>query len=320
MVVDGTNRFISCWSVTPTLSDNGDHVGGVSGFLGSLGYAIKLLKPTRVIIVFDGVGGSLRRKKIFPDYKNKRTMKVRVNRAYEDMSDPELEKKEMVAQMGKLVEFLRSLPVSVMSIDHIEADDTIAYLATSMFPKSKITIMSADKDFLQLVNDRVCVWSPIKKKIYGVQDIINEFGIHPTNFIYFRILDGDSSDCIDGIKGIARKTAIKMFPMITDAKEYSVDEMLRFSRDKMNEKKGYANILENSEIVSRNYQLMQLKTPDFSGGLQMKIVEATEKIYAYNKFHFIQSLTTHGMHSSIPNYHVWLQEVFQPLATLATST
>lgn len=108
--------------------------------------------------------------------------------------------------------------------------------------------------------------------------------------------------------------------MIADAKEYSVEEMLRFSRDKMNEKKGYASILENSEIVSRNYQLMQLKTPDFSGGLQMKIVEGTEKIYAYNKFHFIQSLTTHGMHSSIPNYHIWLQEVFQPLATLATST
>jgi DNA polymerase-1 len=166
----------------------------------------------------------------------------------------------------------------------------------------------------------VCIWSPIKKKIYGVQDIINEFGIHPTNFIYFRILDGDTSDCIGGIKGIARKTAIKMFPMIADAKEYSVEEMLRFSRDKMNEKKGYASILENSEIVSRNYQLMQLKTPDFSGGLQMKIVEGTEKIYAYNKFHFIQSLTTHGMHSSIPNYHIWLQEVFQPLATLATST
>ncbi len=51
LVVDGTNNFIRCWTVVPTLSDNGDHVGGVSGFLSSLGYAIKLLRPTRVIIV-----------------------------------------------------------------------------------------------------------------------------------------------------------------------------------------------------------------------------------------------------------------------------
>lgn len=320
LIVDGTNNFIRCWSVVPTLSDNGDHVGGISGFLNSLGYAIKLLKPTRVIIVFDGVGGSLRRKAIFPGYKEGRSMKVRVNRAYEDMSDPEQEKKEMLAQMGKLVEFLRSLPVSVMAIDHIEADDTIAYMATSMFPKSKITIMSADKDFLQLVNDRVNVWSPIKKKIYSVQDVINEFGVHPTNFIYYRVLDGDSSDKIDGIKGIALKTAIKMFPMITESKEYSVSEMLMFSKDKSNEKKGYADIVEHSDIVARNYQLMQLKTPDFSGGLQLKIQEATEKIYDYNKFHFIQSLTTFGMHSSIQNYHIWLQEVFYPLSVLATST
>ena len=317
LIIDGTNQFIRVWCCTPTLSSNGDHVGGVSGFLGTLGHAIKLLKPTRVIIVFDGVGGSLRRRAIYPEYKERRKVVVRVNRAYEDMSDPDLEKKEMLAQMGKLVEFLRSLPVSVISIDHIEADDVIGYLATDMFPKSKITIMSGDRDFLQLVNDRVCIWSPIKKKIYGVQDVIEQYGVHPTNFVYYRILEGDKSDNINSIRGIALKTALKMFPMLVDAKEYSVEEMLRFSRDKMNEKKAYANILENVGIVTRNYQLMQLKTPDFSGGLQTQIIDGVGRIYDYNKFKFIQSLTTHGMHTSIPNYHVWLQEVFYPLSVMA---
>jgi len=319
LVVDGTNSFIRVWTVVPTLSDNGDHVGGVSGFLGTLGHAIKLLKPTRVIIVFDGVGGSLKRRAIYPEYKENRKVVVRVNRAYADMSDPDLEKKEMLAQMGKLVEFLRSLPVSVVAIDHIEADDAMAYIATQMFPKSKITIMSGDRDFLQLVNENVCVWSPIKKKIYGVQDIIAQYGVHPTNFIYYRILEGDKSDNIGGIKGIALKTALKMFPMIADGKEYSVEEMLRFSRDKVNEKKAYATILENAEIVSRNYKLMQLKQPDFGGGLQLKIQETANNIYEYNKFKFIQSLTTHGMHTSIPNFHVWLQEVFNPLHVMAKS-
>ena len=74
LVVDGTNSFIRCWTVVPTLNDNGEHVGGISGFLTSMGYAIKMLKPTRVIIVFDGKGGSLKRKKLYQEYKDKRAM------------------------------------------------------------------------------------------------------------------------------------------------------------------------------------------------------------------------------------------------------
>lgn len=319
LVVDGTNNFIRCWTVVPTLSDNGDHVGGVSGFLSSLGYAIKLIRPTRVIIVFDGKGGSERRRKLYPQYKEGRKVMKRLNRAYEEMSDTETEQKSVVEQMGKLVSFLQELPVSVISIDHIEADDAIAYIATQMYKDSRITIMSGDKDFMQLVNDRVQIWSPIKKKVYGVQDVINEYGVHPTNFIYYRILEGDSSDNIDGVKGIGLKTAIKNFPMLTEAEETSVEKILLRAKDCINEKKSYAAVVENAEIVQRNYTLMQLKSPDFSPSLQLKIQESTEHIYAFNKFHFIQKLTTHGMHSSIPNFHVWLQEVFYPLSVFAAS-
>jgi DNA polymerase-1 len=319
LVVDGTNNFIRCWTVVPTLSDNGDHVGGVTGFLTSLGYAIKLLRPTRVIVVFDGKGGSQRRRDIYPEYKNNRKVSVRVNRAYEEMSDPQTEQEAMINQMVKLIDFLRSLPVSVISIDYIEADDAIAYIATQMYPQSKVTIMSGDKDFIQLISDRVCIWSPIKKKIYGVQDVINEYGVHPTNFIYYRILEGDSSDNIDGVKGVGLKTAIKCFPMLTEATETSVDSILNRAKDCVNEKKIYSTIVENSSIITRNYLLMQLKNPSFAGSLQMKVSEAVENIYDYNKFHFIQKLTAHGMHSTIPNYHVWLQEVFYPLHVMAKS-
>ena len=320
LVVDGTNNFIRCWTVVPTLSDNGDHVGGVSGFLSSLGYAIKLLRPTRVVVVFDGKGGSQRRRDIYPEYKNNRKMSVRVNRAYEEMSDPKTEQDAMIDQMVKLIDFLRSLPVSVISIDYIEADDAIAYIATQMYPQAKITIMSGDKDFYQLINERVCVWSPIKKKIFGVQDVINEYGVHPTNFVYYRILEGDSSDNIDGVKGVGLKTAIKCFPMLTEAAETSVDDILLRSKDCINEKKVYATIVEHAKILNRNYMLMQLKNPNFAPSLQLKLSESVEKTYDYNKFQFIQKLTAHGMHSTIPNYHVWLQEVFYPLHVMATSS
>jgi DNA polymerase-1 len=317
LLIDGTLNFIRNWSVVPTMNDNGEHVGGVSGFLLSIGYAIKLLHPTRVIIIFDGKGGSLRRKKIFPEYKDKSANRFRVNRTYAEMSTPEKEEEVMLVEMGILIEFLRSLPVTVMAIDYIEADDAIAYICTQLFEKSRITIMSADKDYMQLVNDHVSIWSPVKKKIYGVQDVINEYGVHPTNFVYYRILDGDPSDKIPGVKGIALKTAIKLFPMLVDPTEYSVEAMLKFSKDKINENKLYTRILDESEIVARNYQLMQLKTPNFSGIIQLKIQQAVEQLYELNKFRFILSLTAHCMHTTIPNYHVWLQEVFQPLANLA---
>ena len=320
LVVDSTNRFISAWTVTPTLNDNGDHVGGITGFLMSLGYAIKLLKPTRVIIVFDGKGGSKRRKDLYPEYKQKRAMPMRVNRAYEDMVDPKSEQEAMIHQMVKLIDFLRCLPVTVVSVDYIEADDAIGYIATDVYKKSKITIMSADRDFLQLVSDRVCVWSPIKKKIYGVEDIINEYGIHPTNFVYYRIFEGDDSDNIGGVTGIARKTANKLFPMLTEAKETSVEELLARAKDCINEGKKYASVVEHADIVARNYALMQLKTPNFTPSLQMQISDAVDHIYEFNKFQFIQRLTAHGMHQSIPNFHVWLQEVFQPLSQFATSS
>jgi 5'-3' exonuclease len=319
LVVDGTNNFIRVWSVVPTLNDNGEHVGGISGFLTTLGYAVKLLRPTRVIIVFDGKGGSLRRKKLYPAYKEGRGMKMRVNRAYEEMSDPQTEQEQMVQQIIKLIDFLRSLPVSVMSIDYIEADDVIGYIATQAYPKSRVTIMSADKDFLQLVDDRVSIWSPIKKKVYGVQDIINEYGIHPTNFIYYRILDGDSSDNIDGVAGVGLKTALKAFPMLTEGTEMSVDRILELSKDRINEKKIFSSIVDSSEIIRRNYQLMQLKSPSFSPSLQLQISDNIDRTYDFNKFQFIQKLTTHGMHSAIPNYHLWLQEVFQPLSVFAAS-
>lgn len=317
LIVDGTHNFLRNWTVVPTLTDNGEHCGGISGFLTSLGYAIKLLRPTRVIIVFDGKGGSARRRALYPNYKNKRAMKVRVNRAYAEMSNGEDESKAMTQQLLSLAaNFLPCLPVSVISIDHIEADDTIAYIANSVFnkPENKVIVMSGDKDFIQIVNSRVTLWSPTKKKIYSIQDVVNEYGIYPINFPFYRMLDGDNSDNISGVKGIGIKTAIKRFPMLTEEKETSVEKVLEYAKDKANELSIYQNVVDNADIVTRNYMLMQLKEPDFSPALQMQISDAVMKTNSYNKFQFVQLLTKYGMHSAIPNYHVWLQEVFYPLS------
>ena len=315
LIIDGTNNFCRNFCVVPTLNDNGEHVGGVSGFLTSIGYAIKLLSPTRVIVVFDGKGGSLRRKKIYPDYKAGRKPPKRLNRTYEGMVDSGGEAKALENQMSVLAEYLTTLPVSVIVIDHIEADDVISYLATHVFskPEEKVTIMSSDKDFYQLISSRVSVFSPIKKKVYNVQDIVNEYQIHPHNFIYYRILEGDTSDNIDGISGIGLKTAIKRFPMLLESEKTNVESIIKYSIDKSNESKIYSKVSDGKDLLNRNYTLMQLAEPDFAGSLQSNIMSAVTKKYSLNKFEFLQLLTRYGMHQSISNYNVWIQEVFQPL-------
>jgi 5'-3' exonuclease len=131
------------------------------------------------------------------------------------------------------------------------------------------------------------------------------------------MLEGDDSDNINGVKGVGLKTAVKAFPMLTESAETNVDAIMNRAKDCINEKKIYSNIAEHENIVRRNYELMQLKNPNFAGVLQLSIEEQVEKLNKFNKIHFIQKLTTYGMHTSIPNFHVWLQEVFYPLSVFA---
>ena len=97
-----------------------------------------MLAPTRTIIVFDGKGGSNRRRKIYPEYKAKRrTTKIRLNRV-NDFENLEDERHSMLMQLSRCVEYLECLPVSILSIDSVEADDVIAYTAKQLLPKSKV--------------------------------------------------------------------------------------------------------------------------------------------------------------------------------------
>ena len=113
-------------------------------------------------------------------YKEGRTMSTRFNRR-EDVGEQTVEDEiaSMRLQMCKLSEYLQCLPITLISIDNIEADDTIAYLATEVFrPKgSEVIIMSDDKDFIQLVDEKTSVWRPVEKKYYTPKEVVERFGI-----------------------------------------------------------------------------------------------------------------------------------------------
>ena len=301
LVIDGLNNFIRCFSAIPMMSDNGYHVGGLIGFLRSLGYLIKLIRPTRILIVFDGKGGSQKRKKLFPQYKAGRSFKSKLNRKVEFSKEGD-ERTSMVQQMSRLMEYLDCLPLQTFSLDNMEADDVISYVATKG-NFSRCTIMSTDKDFLQLVNDRVNVYSPSKKKLYTPDILTEEYNIHPENFLIYRMIDGDKSDNIDGVRGIALKTLLKICPEIS-TEPVSLKELV--SRD---------NRLENNlDILKRNFELMQLSDIIISGDAKQKILDFVDrKPNRLNSYKFRQMYVEDGFSNEIQNLVIWLRENWSTL-------
>ena len=304
LVIDGLNNFIRCFSAIPMMSDNGYHIGGLIGFLRSLSYIIKLIRPTRILIVFDGKGGSQKRKKLFPDYKAGRAFKSKLNRRVEFTKEGD-ERTSMVQQMSRLMEYLECLPVQTFSLDNMEADDVISYVANKG-KFTRCTIMSTDKDFLQLVDDRINVYSPSKKKLYNTETLMEEYDIHPENFLIYRMVDGDKSDNIPGVKGIGLKTLIKLYPEIS-TEAISLKELV--SRDN--------RLSENLDILKRNFELMDLKEILISGNAKQKILDFVEqKPNSLNSFKFRQMYLEDGFSNEIQNLEVWLRESWSTLDTL----
>ena len=313
LVIDGLNTFIRSWSTAPNLTDNGEHVGGIVGTLKSIGYAIRTINPTRVILTFDGKGGADSRKKIYSGYKADRAKnKIRLNRAITVQMNPEDEQVSMRRQMVALAELLTCLPVTVMVYDGIEADDVMGYIATQLRQDGdKVILMSSDKDFLQLVNKDVSVYSPSKKKIYNIDEVVAEFGIHPHNFINFRMIDGDKSDNVEGINGLGIKTIIKNFPILTESETHTTESMVEYVNSLPAKSKAHELFLQNLEICERNRKLMQLSNPEFSGNIRMKIMgrydEPTPK---FDKQAFLKLGLKNGVIDSFKDINDWLQSTF----------
>ena len=300
LIIDGLNTFIRVFSVIPTTNDDGIHVGGIVGFLRSIGYTINMFSPTRVIIVFDGKGGSTRRRKLYPAYKENRKTKYRVNRAY-DFASQEDEKQNMIMQLQRVVEYLDNLPITVMSYDNIEADDTIGYLCKQVLTESEITVMSTDKDFLQLANSRIKVWSPTKKKMYDEKAVLEEYGITSHNLIWYRVLDGDKSDNISGVRGLGLKTIQKKLPFLSENRIVEMDEVI-------------TELPESKDVIELNYKLMQLSNVDISGSTKTKIIDkVNEPINRLVKFQFEKMFLEDKLYTALPNLNSWLLTNFNQL-------
>ena len=315
LVIDGLNTFIRVFSAVPALNDDGMHIGGVTGFLRSIAAVIRKHKPTRCVIVFDGKGGSVRRKRMYPNYKANRANKTAFNR-YKEFASLEDEQQSMKRQYGRMIQYLQCLPITTLAIDNIEADDAIAYISNEIFTKqeNKVTIVSTDRDFLQLVNNRISVWSPIKKKMYTPNIMREEFGIDSKNYLLYRALTGDKSDNIPGVNGVGLKTMIKRLPIITENRQLSVEEFVEAATNADKKYKVHEIIESNMNTIQLNYKLMQLKDVDIAGTTKLLIQEKIhEEINPMDVLNFKKMFMADKMYTVIKDLDTWMSTSFNSL-------
>jgi 5'-3' exonuclease len=271
VIIDGLNTYLRNYIVNPSLSTNGDPIGGLKGFLSSLQKLTRELKPDQVVVVWDGPGGSQRRKAVNKNYKEGRKP-IRLNRSVKLLSEEE-NTKNKIWQQTRLFEYLNSMPVSQIIIEGIEADDIIAQVCNEMHTKDiEKVIVSSDKDFIQRCDHSTVLYRPIQKKVLNKKTVIKEYGISPNWFALARAIVGDKSDNLVGVSGIGLKTIARRFPFFSEGDMASCFYKL-FGHCEENKEgvKAYRDILQNKKLIEENYKLMQLYAPYISPQNKRKI-------------------------------------------------
>lgn len=287
LLVDMMNTYIRSWMIINVTNDDGDHFGGVFGFLRSLKAAVDKFKPTEVVIACDGVNGGLRRKKLFPQYKanRKKEWKRGSVKAF-DFLDEKEQSENFVMQIERIEEYLKTLPVKVIRIPYVEADDVIAIYVNQLPESSEAVIYSSDADFKQLITDRVCHYNPISKKLLYRRHFINDVGIEPDNYIILKSVQGDKSDNIPGIKGFGEPTLMKLFPEVAEPTRVDLEDMIARANRVGFTKEGpwtpgqrnkFKVLAENADVLRRNFRLMQLRDPEVSTEAVTQICRAVEE-------------------------------------------
>ena len=277
LIVDAMNTLIRSFSLLKAMNPSGAHIGGLVGFLRSLGYVTRIFDPTRVLIVWDGKGGSSNRKNIDPNYKAQRATSRITHWGLYDNKEEETE--ALIGQLFRTQDYLECLPLQQIVIEKLEADDIIAYLAKrASNAGKKVTIVSSDKDFYQLIDKNIEVYAPVKKKTFTMDNVKEEIGVLPQNYNIVKALLGDNSDNIPGVKGLGIKTILSEWKSFTYDKNASLQDIYDHCETQLDQekpKKIFAKILHNWNRVMTNFELMDLH----NSTLDEKEVKYVEDIF-----------------------------------------
>ena len=245
-LIDGSGYIFRAYYALPPLSRKSDGLptGAVSGFCSML---FKLLedsrsddsefKPTHFAVIFDSARKNFRNE-IFKDYKANRT------EAPEDLA-PQFE------YIRKSVEAFNLPSIELLNY---EADDLIATYAKKIVAAgAKVTIISSDKDLMQLVDNKIRLFDPMKSKVIGEKEVVEKFGVKPNQVIDVQSLAGDTSDNIPGVPGIGVKTAAELIN-----KYKNLDTLLN-NLDEIKQKKRKETLKLNVKNALLSRKLVTLK-------------------------------------------------------------
>ena len=245
-LVDGSGYIFRAYYALPPLSRKSDGLptGAVSGFCSML---FKLLedarsddsknKPTHFAVIFDSARKNFRNE-IYSEYKANRA------EAPDDLA-PQFE------YIRKSVEAFNLPSIELLNY---EADDLIATYAKKIIESgAKVTVISSDKDLMQLVSTKIRLFDPMKSKVIGEKEVFEKFGVKPNQVIDVQSLAGDSSDNIPGVPGIGVKTAAELIN-----KYKNLDTLLKKASE-IKQNKRRETLIANKDKALLSKQLVTLK-------------------------------------------------------------
>ena len=266
----------------------GQNIGAVSGFTNMLwGQVRRALNPfegvraTHMVVVFDHASKN-HRHAIYSEYKANRPPQ-----------DPELKNQFPLCRKAA-----KAFNIPILDIEGVEADDTIATVTAHCARVGMdVTILSSDKDLMQLVGPMVHMWDPIKRVRLGTEEVYEKFGVYPDEMIDFQALVGDSVDNIPGVPGIGGKTAAALIS------EWSTLDEVIANVDKIQVSKKRREAIEahaDDALLSR--QLATLKSdvilPFDLDAMQLRKPDLTELMF------FLKRMRFYGRWE---DYSSWLQ-------------
>ncbi|KAB0572508.1 DNA polymerase I [Brucella pituitosa] len=246
-LVDGSGYIFRAYHALPPLTRKTDGlpVGAVSGFCNMLWKLLKDARntdvgvvPTHFAVIFDYSSQTFR-KEIYPEYKANRT------------APPE----DLIPQFGLIRQATRAFNLPCIEKEGFEADDLIAtYARLAEAAGGDVTIVSSDKDLMQLVTPQVSMYDGMKDKQISIPEVIEKWGVPPEKMIDLQSLTGDSTDNVPGIPGIGPKTAAQLLEEFGD-----LDTLLaRASEIKQNKRR--ENIIAYADQTKIARELVTLKT------------------------------------------------------------
>lgn len=296
LLVDG-NNLLKISLVDKRMNSSGQEYGAVFVFLRILGQLLQKKDFNHCVVCWDGYNSGILRYNYYNDYKANRDKHYEPtsemtdydkgiydymkkvykfhNEHKKEVKRDETDDESFQRQRGILQDILENLFVRQFMYDDVEGDDLIAYYVQHKKKNEKVVIVSGDKDLTQLINDEVCQYVPTLKKFISPKNSVEELGITHENTLLKKILCGDASDNIKGIKGLGEQTLIKLFPEIKD-KKTSLEAVIERSKvlleerkaDKKKPLKSLENIvnrvtdgIQGKDIYEINKKIIDLSAP-----------------------------------------------------------